>query len=257
MTALEGSSTGIFKRTLALAAGGSLAAVLLMPEGQGLGWGLWQYISSWAFMTVTVYPFLLFFLVFRGKGPFGTWPSWREFELGSDDLGMPKVRWRERSMFLPPREVSLVMGETGQWLLQFTRPKVVDTGGNLLPWMIFGFFAPVAKGLSRTMRDGGEIIRWPWETLTAIEVVPWRARHGNVGMFTHNRRETSLLLVAHFSDGSSVELSDCRWSQAALAEFNTTISREFITRRPEHLKRFVTAARMARNAEIGERKKVV
>ena len=161
--------TAVLTRTLMLAAGGALAIGLFASGNSGPEFrGPVAFVIGWVLMTMLLYPFLLVFVVFRGKGPFGTWPRWREFQDGTNAYGLPVVRWRERSMFLPPHEVSVEPGAGGQWVLTFTRPKIVDTGGNLLPWMIFGFLAPVAKGLSKTIRDGGETSRWAWDTLTAI-----------------------------------------------------------------------------------------
>jgi hypothetical protein len=172
--------------------------------------------------------------------------------------GLPVVRWREGSLFLPPREVAVEQNHNGTWMLKFTRPKIMDTEGSTFgAWLAFGLFTPTIKGISRMIKEGGVVERQPWSALETLEVVPWRQRYGTVGPLTHRRRETSNVLVAHFSDGATIELSDWWWAPAAYADLKNMITQEFITGRPEHLKRIATAERMARNAEIGERKKVV
>lgn len=213
------------------------------------------YVGFTLMFALIALPVLLIRRLFE-RGPSGTWPRWKTFEPTTNALGLPVVRWREWSMFLPPRQLGVFQDETGVWQLVFIRPKVVQARGGFSDLM-FGLAGPIARGVAEMAKHGGEAQVRPWATLSTLEVLPWKQLHGGVGPFTHNRREQSNVLLAWFDDGTSIELSDWWWSRDALASLSNMIRREFIERRTEHLQRASAAARRAQNGEGTEKAKVI
>lgn len=242
-------------------------ALMLGVGGAGLFIGIIDggrssiFSDPGAYIGTTVLFSLIAFVVMLvqrrfARGPFGTWPRWKEFERSSDEHGLPVVRWREGSIFLPPRQLRVMRDAEGEWQLLFISPKLVQRRGGMQDW-VFGLLGPMASGLSQMAKYGGEPQLRPWATLTTIEVTPWKQVHGGVGLLTHQRRERSDVLLAWFSDGSSIELSDWWWSRGALADLSNMIRSEFIERRTEHLSRAAAAARNAARAAGNERNKVI
>lgn len=211
------------------------------------------YVGMTVLLALISFPALLIRQLLE-RGPSGNWPRWKTFERSSDDKGLPIVRWREGSILLPPRQLKIMSDAEGELHLVFVCPKLVQRRGGMQDWL-FGLLGPVMSGISQMAKHGGETEIRPWGALTTLEVAPWKQVHGGVGLFTHTKREHSDLLLAWFRDGTSIELSDWRWSRAALSNLSNIIRTEFIERRSEHLQRVLASARNAANPDATERKR--
>lgn len=223
-----------------------------------------DYLQFSLVLSLLASPFALVYSLFAEGGPSGDWPAWRGMLRTTDGRGFPVVRWREGSILFPPRELFVEQNQNGSLHLVFHRPALFGKGRGMVALggliVIIGpLLAVIALFFPSVFRNAGKesTEREPWADLATIEVVPWSNRHGDPGMMEDRKRKKSQVIVAHFSSGRTIELSDWFWNGSALGKLRGMIDSAFIEERQALVAKAAAEERRARSAEAGPRMKEI
>lgn len=99
----------------------------------------------------------------------------------------------------------------------------------------------------------------PWSQLQGFRISDERAEYGHIERDKEGREvQPSSMLMADFGNAAPpMVVTGYNWALNMTEELRRVLTHEFIDRREEYLSRMARAERTARNAEIGERKKVI
>jgi hypothetical protein len=180
----------------------------------------------------------------------------------TDPKGLPVVEWIDEYRVIRVigaqrfeqvrRRCSIAFTAKGEPL--FLVESSIDKSGRFLPFggVIAADALRVVKKALGADQTPPELHGCPWTALQAFALTNENEKFGS-----RVEKPATVVFADMGSDWGEAIISISDEGPARVADLRRILSREFIERRPEHLQRIATAERIARNAEIGERKKVV
>lgn len=180
----------------------------------------------------------------------------------TDPKGLPVVEWTDEYRVIRVigaqrfeqvrRRCSIAFTAKGDPL--FLVESTTDKSGRFLPFggvVAADALRAVKKALGADQKPP-QRHGCPWAELQAFALTNENEKFGS-----RVEKPATVVFADMGSDWGEAIISISDEGPARVADLRRILTREFIERRPEHLKRIAAADRTARNAEIGERRKVV